>query len=243
MRQEFKKLLIKKRLEKKSVTLTTEGESREDTPEVLETISVERLPSATYEILTEDNNGMSKGFVIVGDSVMQYLNTLAPGQKSKSIVVAAESDALRSVYPMINEVDEIESLLDPGSQIVSMSKKTAVALQISWDPDITVFMESANKALAKTLGLARNVPFAFGPITVYLQVHVVEHVAYTVLLGKPFDTITESEVKNARDGSQSLTLTDLNTGKRCVMQTYERGKIPIKRMTPVVEDFQRNSIN
>jgi hypothetical protein len=243
MRQELKKLLMKKRMEKKSVSFAAEVDLKNETSEAIETISAERLPGATYEILAEDTNGMSKGSVVVSDPVMQYLNALAPGEKPKSVVVAAESHALRTVYPLINRVGEVESLLDAGSQIVSMSKEVATALQVTWDPDIIVHMESANKALERTLGLAKNVPFVFGPITVYLQVHVIEKVAYKVLLGRPFDTITESGVKNSRDGSQSLTLTDLNTGERCVMTTHERGRPPTVLQRPVREDFLRNSMN
>jgi len=130
------------------------------------------------------------------------------------------------VYPLINHVGKVESLLDGGSQIVSMLRAVAVELEITWDPDITVQMQSANRTLEQTLGLAKNVPFLFGHITVYLQVHVIDKPAYKVLLGRPFDTLTESEVKNARDGGQSLTLTDPNTGERCVMHTHERGKPP-----------------
>jgi len=238
----LRKLLIKKRLDKKSVTFA-EVDSEDDTSEAMEMISAERLPGATYEILAEDTNGMSKGSVVVSDPVMQYLNALEPGEKPKSVVVAAESHALRTVYPLINGVGKVESLLDPGSQIVSMSKEVATALQVAWDPDIVVHMESANKALEKTLGLAKNVPFEFGPITVYLQVHVIAKVAYKVLLGRPFDTITESEVRNSKDGSQSLTLTDLNSGERCVMQTHERGKPPSVLLKAVRQDFVHNSMN
>jgi hypothetical protein len=258
MRQELKKLLMKKRQEKKSVSFA-EVDSVEDTFEaaetnneslsgpnyevLMDTIYAEQLPGATYEVLAEDTNGMSKGSVVVSDPVMQYLNALAPGEKPKAVVVAAESYALRTVYPLINGIGEVESLLDPGSQIVSMSREVATALQVTWDPDIVVHMESANKSLDKTLGLAKNVPFVFGPITVYLQVHVISKVAYKVLLGRPFDTITESEVKNSRDGSQSLTLTDLNTGERCVMHTHERGKPPVVLQRPAKQDFQRNLRN
>jgi hypothetical protein len=244
MRQELKKLLIKKRLEKKSVALA-EVDSKDFTSDNsrIETINVDRLPEATYEVLAEDTNGMSKGSVVVSDPVMQYLNTLKPGEQPKTVVVASESHALRTVYPLINGVGEVESLLDPGSQIVSMSRDVATTLQVTWDPDIVVHMESANKSLEKTLGLAKNIPFVFGPITVYLQVHVIEKVAYKVLLGRPFDTITESEVKNSKDGSQSLTLTDLNTGERCVMHTHERGKSPTVLKKPVKQDFQLNSMN
>ena len=244
VRQELKKLLMKKRSEKKSVAFAAEvdslvGPSSKDD----ELISADKLPEATYEVLAHDTNGMAKGSVIVHDPVMQYLNALAPGEKPKTVVVAAESHALRTVYPLINGVGEVESLLDPGSQIVSMSREAATALQVTWDPDIVVHMESANKSLEKTLGLAKNVPFVFGPITVYLQVHVIEKVAYKVLLGRPFDTITESEVKNSKDGSQSLTLTDLNTGERCVMHTHERGKQPTVIQKPVRQDFVRSLMN
>ena len=206
-------------------------------------INVERLPEATYEVLAEDTNGMTKGSVVVSDPVMQYLSALKPGEQPKPVVVAAESHAFQAVYPLINGVGEVESLLDPGSQIVSMSRDVATTLQVTWDPDITVHMESANKILEKTLGLAKNVPFMFGPITIYLQVHVIERVAYKVLLGWPFDTITESEVKNSKDGSQSLTLTDLNTGEHCVMHTHERGKPPTVLTKPVKQDFVCNSMN
>jgi hypothetical protein len=242
VRQELKKLLIKKRLEKKSVTVAAEVEPKRAVgtsgPRDLEMINAERLPEATYEVLTEDTNGMPKGSVVVSDPVMQYLNTLAPGEKPKSVIVAAESHALRTVYPLINGVGEVESLLDPGSQIVSMSKAVAMMLQIPWDPDIVVHMESANKTLERTLGLAKNVPFLFGTITVYLQVHVIGNAAYKVLLGRPFDIVTESIVKNAKDGSQSLTLTDPNTGERCVMQTHEKGKVPTVLQRCFKSDFQ-----
>lgn len=246
-RQELKKLLTKKRLEKKAVAFIQEPEMvpDEDEPElqfdIVESsgqINASQLPEATYEILTEEKDGIPKGSLVVSDPVVQYLNTMAPGEKPKTVVVASESQGLRAVYPLINNVGEVESLLDGGSQIVSMSKSVAVDLEIPWDPDITVQMQSANRSLEQTLGLAKNVPFLFGHITVYLQIHIMERPAYKVLLGRPFDTITESVVKNARDGGQSLTLTDPNTGERCVMHTHERGKTPIIIKKPIKADFQ-----
>ena len=57
-------------------------------------------------------------------------------------------------------------------------------------------------------------------------------------MGRPFDIVTESLVKNKKDGNQTLTLTDPNTGERCVMATYERGKTPEILKRPVREDFQ-----
>ena len=245
-RQELKKLLTKKRLEKKTAFVQEpelvpddeEAERENRFVESNEQINASQLPEATYEISTEERDGIPKGSLIVSDPVVQYLNTMAPGEKPKTVIVASESQGLRAVYPLINHVGEVESLLDGGSQIVSMAKEVAVDLEIPWDPDITVQMQSANRSLEQTLGLAKNVPFLFGHITVYLQIHIMERPAYKVLLGRPFDTITESVVKNARDGGQSLTLTDPNTGERCVMHTHERGKAPIVLKKPVRADFQ-----
>jgi hypothetical protein len=242
-RQELKKLLTKKRLEKKAVAFVQEPEMVPDEKEAdwIEgsgQINASQLPEATYEISTEERDGIPKGSLIVSDPVVQYLNTMAPGEKPKTVIVASESQGLRAVYPLINHVGEVESLLDGGSQIVSMAKDVAVDLEIPWDPDITVQMQSANRSLEQTLGLAKNVPFLFGHITVYLQIHIMARPAYKVLLGRPFDTITESVVKNARDGGQSLTLTDPNTGERCVMHTHERGKAPTVLKRPIKADFQ-----
>jgi hypothetical protein len=235
-RQELKKLLTRKRVEKKSVSFISNeiNDFTSGRPE----IKIEKLPTVSYEILEQERQGIPKGSLIIGDPVVQYLGNLEPGEQPKKIVVATESQGLRAIYPLINGNKEIESLLDGGSQIVSMAKETAVELSISWNPKITVYMQSANRALEETLGLAKDIPFLFGNITVYLQIHIMDQPAYKVLLGRPFDSITESLVKNEKDGGQTLTLTDPNTGTRCMMSTYERGKIPKGKEKPLNEDFQ-----
>jgi hypothetical protein len=87
------------------------------------------------------------------------------------------------VYPLINGQGLEECILDGGSQIVSISKEVVLKLKILFDPDIVVHMQSANKQVKKTLGLARNIPFLFDDITVYLQIYVINKPAYRVLLG------------------------------------------------------------
>jgi hypothetical protein len=243
VRLELKKLLTKRRVEKKSVSFGEEA-SKVDGPwrDLSFRKTVSELPEATCEILEEDREGMRKGDVIIGDPVSQYLAALKPGEKRRVAIVARESQGLRAIYPLINAVGEVESLLDSGSQIISMARAVAQNLEISWDPDITIDMESANRSIKKTLGLAKNVPINCSGITVYLQVHIMSNPAYRVLLGRPFDTITESLVKNERDGSQTLMLTDPNTGERCQMHTYERGKVPEILKRAVKSDIRLASI-
>ena len=88
---------------------------------------------------------------------------------------------------------------------------------------MVIHMQSANRQVQKTLGLARNVPFLFREITVYLQVHIIQEPAYKVLLGWPFDVLTKSEVKNSKDGVQLVTITDPNMGNKVTLPTYTRG--------------------
>jgi len=229
-RQGLKKWLTKKRVEKMTISLLEEGAEN--------VIHAENLPCEPFEVLEKERSGVPAGSLIVGDPVVQYLGSLKEGETPKKIVVAQESQGLRAVYPLINGTKELESLLDGGSQIVSMAKDVAIELKIAWDPNITVHMESANKALQETLGLAKNVPFLFGHITIYLQIHIMDKPAYQVLLGRPFDSVTESLVKNEKNGNQKLTLTDPNTGARCTMETHERGKRPSKLEKPENLDFQ-----
>ena len=242
IRMELKKLLTKKRLEKKTVHFSGDTSGIDGPWRDVSSSSVKgrvtTLPDATCEVLKEDKDGLKKGDIVIGDPVSQYLATLSPGEKPKPIVVARESQGLRAIYPLINAVGVTESLLDSGSQIISMAKKVANELGVKWNSEFTIEMESANRTLESTLGLARNVPFSCGAITVYLQVHIMLNPAYKVLLGRPFDIITESLVKNDKDGGQTLTLTNPNSGERCIMATYERGKPPEILKKPVNEDFQ-----
>lgn len=239
LRDMLKKLLSSKRValedvEKVSSFLRADEENDDQVPlsrtivgntvHVEKMIHVDDLPAARYLVTQVATPTVPKGSLIVGDPVLQYLNGLAPGEKPKEIYVAKDSEALRCIYPVVNDEGEEESLLDGGSQIISMDKSVAVEMGVPWDPDIVINMQSANAQVEPTLGLARNVRFAFGEISLYLQVHIVSNAPYKILLGRPFDSLTESVVSNDKDGGQMLTITDPNTGKHIVLPTFARGQ-------------------
>jgi len=77
-----------------------------------------------------------------------------------------------------------------------MTRDVAVANKISWDPGLSIQLQSANGSLSRTCRLAKNVPFTLGDVTVLLQVHIIEMAPYKILLERPFDTITESTIVN-----------------------------------------------
>ena len=84
-------------------------------------------------------------------------------------------------------------------------------------------MVSANGGVDQTLGLAQNVVFIVGEITLYLQVHILRSPAYDILLGRPFDILTQSVVRNYRNENQTITIRDPNTGKTATVLTVARG--------------------
>ncbi|PBK82036.1 hypothetical protein ARMGADRAFT_905387, partial [Armillaria gallica] len=247
LRKEITKLMAKKRILMQPVTeqmysvgetqpesnplLFSETSDEEDaTSEDLslksDVIDIHDLPSGTFMAAQFNVGLIPAGSLIMSDPYLQHLDSLAPGEQPKQVIVAKDLASLQAVYPVINGTGEEESVVDRGSQIVSMASMIATKLGVAWDPDITIHMQSANGQLEKTLGLARNVPFLFNDITVYLQIHIIASPAYKVLLGHLFDVLTESVIRNHADDGQIITITDPNTGQRCTIPTFLRGAPP-----------------
>src|SRR6202453_3600311 len=79
--------------------------------------------------------------IIILDKYDTYLKSLRPGEKPKVMVVAKESLALRSINLLIDNKDEIESIIDPGSQIVAMSEEVCHELSLVYDPEVRLHMQ------------------------------------------------------------------------------------------------------
>lgn len=161
---------------------------------------------------------------IIADPFEAYLRDGSTETKAADpFHVAAESNALRAILPIVDGQDKIEAILDPGCQIVAMSEEVCNALALPYDPVIRLNMVSANGGVDQSLGLARNVPFLVGEITLYLQVHVLRAPAYDILLGRPFDVLTQSVVRNFTNENQTVTILDPNTNKKATVPTIQRG--------------------
>jgi hypothetical protein len=110
---------------------------------------------------------------IITDPYEAYLRENGSGNTSESnIAVAAESRALHAILPTVDGQDKVEAILNPGCQVVAMSEEVCNALALHYDPTIWLHMMSANGSIDQSLGLACNVPFLVGDITLYLQVHI-----------------------------------------------------------------------
>jgi len=141
----------------------------------------------------------------------------------------------------VDEKADIECILDPGSMIIAMSDAVSHQLGIAYDPKISIRMQAANGEINNTLGLAKDVPFAAGGIVLLLQVHVVKSPAYDVLLGRPFDVITQSVVKNYANAEQTVTITDPEDDNRqWTVPTVEQGP-PQYTVMRMEKDFRETS--
>src|SRR6202453_489361 len=139
------------------------------------------------------------------------------------MVIAKDSHALRSVPLLIDNKEEVDSVVDPGSQIVAMSEEVCHQLALAYDPNIKLNMQSANGSIDQSLGLERNIPCKLSPIMLYLQIHVIGNPTYDILLGRPFDVLTESTVQNFANEDQTITITDPNSGRSATIPTVPRG--------------------
>ncbi|KAJ6566346.1 hypothetical protein B0H19DRAFT_940489 [Mycena capillaripes] len=205
--------------------------TEQDCQSMNETLDIGDLPEIQGVFVTTIGiDGIPAGSVIAQDPILQYLEGLEEGESPKQIRVARDSVPLRITFPYINSQGPVECVLDSGSQIVSMSLEEAQSCGLVWDPTINIFMQSANGQLEKSMGMAKNVPFRWGELKIYLQVHVIRSPAYKVLLGRPFDVLTRSRTDH-EDGSQLLTLTDPNSGQAWTVPTYDRVKEGSKKVS------------
>ncbi|EED81133.1 predicted protein [Postia placenta Mad-698-R] len=151
---------------------------------------------------------LEPGATIVPDPYETYLKHIPHGEHPAEFTVARDSNAIRSIITLVDNKEQIECIVDPGSQIVAMSEEVCLGLNLLFDPTIQLNMQSANGEVDRSLGLIRNVPF---------------RIAYDILLGRPFDVLTQSVVKNFADENQTITILCPNTGETVTIPTILSG--------------------
>ncbi|KNZ72992.1 hypothetical protein J132_01505, partial [Termitomyces sp. J132] len=89
------------------------------------------------------------------------------------------------IMMLIDNCEDIECIVDSGSQIISMLAELASDLLLTY----------GLSTMDQLLGLAHNVPCTIGNIIFYLQIHVLRSPAYNILPGCLFNVLTCSIVK------------------------------------------------
>ena len=183
-----------------------------------------RITTSTFVNAIHQPKTPPPGSIVIPDPYELYVNSLPQGAVPDCLVVAKESSALRAIHPLVDHQRHVEAILDPGSQIIAMAEDVCFDLGLAYDPTIILNMQSANGEVDQSLGLARNVPIQIGDMTLYIQVHIIRSPAYDILLGRPFDILTESVVRNYANEDQTITIFDPNSGRRATVPTSARGR-------------------
>ena len=147
------------------------------------------------------------GAIIIPNPIATYYDSLNGEEPDPDrLTVATDTVSVWSVFALVETSKKEECILNSGCQVVAMSEDTCHSLGITYDPSIKLNMQSANGDIDQSLGLACNISFQIGPITVYLQVHVIRSPAYDILLGQPFNILTESVIRNFANKDQTITI-------------------------------------
>jgi hypothetical protein len=149
--------------------------------------------------------------ITVPDVYETYIDSLAPGERPIPLDDAQELHALQSIMMVIDNREEVEGMIDPGSQIIAMSEAVCHDIGLVYNLSIKLNMQSANDGVDQSLGLSRNVPCKINTITLYLQIHIIWSPAYDILLGRPFDVLTELTVNIFPNEDQTITIINPNT--------------------------------
>jgi hypothetical protein len=120
---------------------------------------------------------------------------------------------------VVDNREEVEGIIDLGSQIIAMLEVVCYDIGLAYDPSIKLNMQSANGEVDQSLSLSRNVPCKINSITLYLQIHIIRSPAYNILLGRPFNVLTESTIKNFPSEDQTITIVNPNTKRSVTIPT------------------------
>jgi hypothetical protein len=144
------------------------------------------------------------------------------GKYEQSSSTAVDSLPLRVIYPTFGPGVQPECVLDGGAQIVIMRKDIWERLNAPLSPDRAIPLQAANATTTMTCGQVRDLPVRLGPITVYLQIQVVENAPFEVLLGRPFFAVTNCSATSTPDGNHEIHVKDPRTGLPYVFSTHTR---------------------
>ena len=83
------------------------------------------------------------GALIIEDPYEVYLCITLEDRSPNCLTIAKESSMLCTILPLINHNQYIESVLNPSSQVITMSEAACHALALIYNPRIHLHMQSA----------------------------------------------------------------------------------------------------
>jgi hypothetical protein len=99
---------------------------------------------ALIEQVPDEVSSETETSITIPDVYETYINSLALGERPIPLNVAQESHALQSIMMVVDNREEVEGIIDPGSQIIAMSEAICHDIGLVYNPSIKLNMQSAN---------------------------------------------------------------------------------------------------
>ncbi|KZT04062.1 uncharacterized protein LAESUDRAFT_658373 [Laetiporus sulphureus 93-53] len=138
---------------------------------------------------------------------------------SKTMLPTKGSLPLWVVEPIIKDTLQCECILDQGVQICVMQEDVWKDLRAPLNPDGAILLETANTSVMKTVRKLPCVQLQFSSVIIAVQVQVMHHMSFEILLGWPFFATAVCETRDFASGEQQITITDPHSGERVVVPT------------------------
>src|SRR5579859_5824121 len=135
------------------------------------------------------------------------------------------------VKATIDDTIKIEALLDSGSEVNIMPKRTFDRLDFPIDKNIEWHINGFGddeRVGSSCLGVCHDVPVDIGGVTVKTHVFVVKHAAQNLLLGRPWEREARAIFTNADNGDYLCTIRSQD-GRRVVDFCAARSQHPRNR--------------
>lgn len=171
-------------------------------------------PADTHQFHTEADRRDSRDI----DPPTLYLNL----EKYDPQLLTPASLPLRVIFPTFALGVQPECILDGGAQVVVTRKDIWQKLRALAYLDCAISIQSTNSQTTTTFGLVPDHPVQLGPITIYLQIQVVEEAPFEVLLGRPFFDITSCSEVSTSGGGHEIQVKDPKTGASLTFVTAAR---------------------
>lgn len=205
-----------------------------------EDIKGRKVSAHSVALLTVADKGPASCIFMGYDAPEKWLRQNPNKVLADHLISAAYTHSLRSLIPKVGiKGTLIEAIMDPGSQIVSISDGVWTHLGEGLDTSVIMPMKSANGAIDNTIGVVRDLAFNFGGIMLYMQAHVVKDAPYDILMGRPFDVLSQSQIQNFRNEETHITIHDPNVpGQVRKLPTRPRSEPRFSLIKDEEEDFQ-----
>jgi hypothetical protein len=142
---------------------------------------------------------------------------------------------LQEIDVLVNAAIKIPAILDTGSQIVVIRHDIVQSLGVPVNYQRLIEMEGANSATNWTVGCTEDLTLQVGDVSFKVHAHVVEHVSFGLLLGRPFQQASLCQFEDLPNGEVEISMRDLtNASRRVFLSSRPRtGRAPSIKMISV----------